>query len=161
MSSAAIHQIQSLAYFRGRGVVGRAVRAGRVRAGSQDSALCADGRYSEDRRCDADGGRNTRQSLFVPARDQGFLVGRPERGETARLPRLFVDFELSSIWHRAYSFAVIDIDAPSVNAIVAHDGILNLSQLKPKTPPAKPPQKAEPVPAIRIGAFNVSRGRVT
>src|SRR6266851_1142624 len=75
--------------------------------------------------------------------------------------RLFVDFELSSIWHRAYSFAVIDIDAPSVNAIVAHDGILNLSQLKPKTPPAKPPQKAEPLPAIRIGAFNVSRGRVT
>ncbi len=74
--------------------------------------------------------------------------------------RLFVDFELSSIWHRAYSFAVIDIDAPSVNAIVAHDGILNLSQLKPKTPPAKPPQKAEPLPAIRIGAFNVSRGLV-
>jgi len=50
---------------------------------------------------------------------------------------LFVDFELSSIWHRAYSFADIDLDAPSVNAIVAQDGSLNLSQLKPKTPPAK------------------------
>src|SRR5712664_64734 len=94
MSSAAIHQIQSLAYFRGPGVVGRAVRARRVRAGSQDSALCADGRYSEDRGCDADGGRNTRQSLSVPARDQGFLVGRPERGETARLPTIVRRFRV-------------------------------------------------------------------
>src|SRR6266851_923611 len=80
--------------------------------------------------------------------------------------RLFVDFELSSIWHRAYSFADIDIDAPSVNAIVTHDGTLNLSQLKPKTPPAKtPPEKPQektgPLPAIRIGSFNVSKGLVT
>ncbi len=54
--------------------------------------------------------------------------------------RLFVDFELSSIWHRAYSFAAIDIDAPFVNAVVAHDGRLNLLQLSPKTSPANPPQ---------------------
>src|SRR5258707_11338067 len=35
--------------------------------------------------------------------------------------RLFVDFELSSIWHLAYSFGEVDIDAPFVNAIVARD----------------------------------------
>ena len=40
--------------------------------------------------------------------------------------RLLVDFELSSIWHRAYSFASIDIAAPSLNAVVAPDGALNL-----------------------------------
>jgi hypothetical protein len=75
--------------------------------------------------------------------------------------RLFVDFELSSIWHRAYSFANIDIDAPSVNAIVARDGNLNLLQLKAKAPAAKPDEKKEPIPAIRIGSFNVSKGLVS
>src|SRR5882724_246167 len=74
--------------------------------------------------------------------------------------RLFVDFELSSIWHLAYSFGNIDIDAPFVNAVVAHDGNLNLLQLSPKMPPAKPQQKT-PLPAIRIGSFKVSKGVVT
>ena len=75
--------------------------------------------------------------------------------------RLFVDFELSSLWHRAYSFANIDIDSPSVSAVVARDGNLNLLQLNPKTPPPKTPEKKEPLPAIRIGSFKVSRGLVT
>jgi hypothetical protein len=74
--------------------------------------------------------------------------------------RLFVDFELSSIWHRAYSFANIDIDAPSLNAVVAPDGNLNLLQLSPKTPAAKPPEKKAPLPAIRIGSFKVIKGLV-
>ena len=75
--------------------------------------------------------------------------------------RLFVDFELSSIWHRAYSFANIDIDEPAVNAIVAPDGNLNLLQLQPKT--QKPPANAkpEPPPSLRIGAFKVSKGLLT
>ena len=73
--------------------------------------------------------------------------------------RLLVDFELSSIWHRAYTFASIDIGAPSINAIVAHDGSLNLLQLKPKVPPPpKPEEKNQPLPAIRIGSLKVSDG---
>lgn len=77
--------------------------------------------------------------------------------------RLFVDFELSSTWHRAYSFANIDIDAPVLNAIVAPDGNLNLLQLKPKSPPGNPQENAEkePPPSLRIGSFKVSRGSVT
>jgi hypothetical protein len=92
-----------------------------------------------------------------------FSLAAPSGEKLLGFRRLFADFELSSIWHRAYSFADIDIDAPSVNAIVAHDGILNLSQLKPKTQPqpAKPQQKTGPLPAIRIGSFNVSKGLVT
>lgn len=74
--------------------------------------------------------------------------------------RLFVDFELSSIWHRAYTFANIDIDAPSLNAVVAPDGTLNLLQLRPKTPPAKPQEKKQPLPNIRIGSFKVNKGFV-
>ena len=75
--------------------------------------------------------------------------------------RLFVDFELSSLWHRAYSFANIDIDSPSVNAVVARDGNLNLLQLSPKTPTPKTPEKKQPLPALRIGSFKVSGGSVS
>ncbi|HXA36010.1 MAG TPA: DUF748 domain-containing protein, partial [Steroidobacteraceae bacterium] len=76
--------------------------------------------------------------------------------------RFFVDFELSSIWHRAYSFGTIEIDAPSANAVVARDGNLNLLQLKPKSAPAaKTPEKTQPVPALRIGSFKVTNGLVT
>jgi uncharacterized protein DUF748 len=79
--------------------------------------------------------------------------------------RLFVDFDLSSIWHRAYTFGNIDIDAPWVNAVVSKDGSLNLLQLRPKTsdakPAAAPAPKNEPLPALRIGSFKVSAGSVT
>jgi hypothetical protein len=75
--------------------------------------------------------------------------------------RLLVEFELSSLWYRAYSFGRIDIDAPFVNALVGHDGNLNLMRLRPKTAPAKPPQKQQPLPKIRIGSFKVSKGVVT
>jgi hypothetical protein len=92
---------------------------------------------------------------------KNFSLAAPGGEKLLGFGRLFIDFELSSIWHRAYSFAGIDIDAPFVNAIVAHDGNLNLSRLSPKTPPAKPQEKTQAVPAVRIGSFNVRQGLVT
>jgi hypothetical protein len=74
--------------------------------------------------------------------------------------RLFVDFEVSSIWHRAYTFSHIDIGSPFVNAVIFKNGSLNLSQLSPK-PAEKPkpePDNAEPIPALRIGSFRVTQG---
>ena len=76
--------------------------------------------------------------------------------------RLFVDFELSSIWHRAYSFVNIDMTSPYVSAAVAKDGSLNLMQLRPKSASApKPEDKSQPLPAIRIGSLKVSHGSVS
>jgi hypothetical protein len=77
--------------------------------------------------------------------------------------RLFVDFDLSSIWHRAYSFGNIDITSPFVGAAVASDGSLNLMQLQPKPAKAeaKPAEKSSSLPAIRIGSFKVTQGLVT
>ncbi len=78
----------------------------------------------------------------------------------AGFARLFVDFQVSSIWHRAYTFSRIEIDSPFANAVIFKDGSLNLAQLNPK--PAKKPtpdrKDAEPIPALRIGSFNVTRG---
>jgi hypothetical protein len=76
--------------------------------------------------------------------------------------RLFVDFQVSSLWHRAYTFKNIDIDSPFANAVIFKDGRLNLAQLSPKASPkasGKPaPKSSEPIPALRIASFKVSQG---
>src|SRR3984957_2292037 len=78
----------------------------------------------------------------------------------AGFARLFVDFQVSSIWHRAYTFSHIDIETPFANAVIFKDGSVNLSQLSPTTAKKpKPDQKgAEPIPALRIGSFKVTQG---
>ncbi|HEX3846178.1 MAG TPA: DUF748 domain-containing protein [Steroidobacteraceae bacterium] len=91
---------------------------------------------------------------------ENFSLAGPGGEKLVSLERLFVDFELSSLWHRAYSFAAIEIDAPSVNVLIAPDGNLNLSALTPRQTAPKPPpvQKQQPLPRLRIGSFKVSRG---
>ena len=72
--------------------------------------------------------------------------------------RLFVDFELSSIWHRAYTFSNIDIAAPFANAVIFKDGRVNLAQLSPKAPDKPKPKSNEPIPALRVGSLKVTQG---
>ena len=90
-----------------------------------------------------------------------FSLAAPNGEKLVGFRRLFVDFELSSIWRRAYSFANIDLDAPTVNAVVAQDGRLNLLQMSPKSAAAQPPRKSAPLPSIRVGSFKVRNGLVT
>jgi Domain of Unknown Function (DUF748) len=72
--------------------------------------------------------------------------------------RLFVDFQVSSLWHRAYTFSNIDIDSPFANAVIFKDGRLNLAQLSPKQSDKPAPKSDEPIPALRIGSFKVTQG---
>ncbi|MEA3160948.1 MAG: hypothetical protein QOD95_2496 [Gammaproteobacteria bacterium] len=81
-------------------------------------------------------------------------------GKLAGFARLFVDFQVSSIWHRAYTFRNIEVASPFANAVISKDGSLNLSQLIPKAgeKPKPEPTNAEPIPALRIGSFKVTQG---
>jgi hypothetical protein len=72
--------------------------------------------------------------------------------------RLFIDFELSSIWHRAYTFSNIDITAPFANAVIFKDGRVNLAQLSPRAPDTPKPKSNEPIPALRVGSLKVTQG---
>jgi len=80
--------------------------------------------------------------------------------------RLFVDFGVASLWHRAYVFKDIDIEGPFANAKIARNGRLNFDALKPRVPPdeGKPPRPAAPadqgsaLPRIEIAAFRLDRG---
>jgi hypothetical protein len=81
--------------------------------------------------------------------------------------RLYVDFRLSSIWHRAYTFGNIAITAPFASAVVSKDGALNLLELRPKRASNPKPttptlqDDSHPLPALRIDSFKVSRGLLT
>ncbi len=91
-----------------------------------------------------------------------FSLADPAGEKLLGFGSFFVDFELSSLWHRAYSFANIDLSKPFVNAVTAKDGRINLAQLKPPATPPKPEtQKDDSVPALRIGSFRVSDGLVS
>jgi hypothetical protein len=94
-----------------------------------------------------------------------FALAAKDGTPLLKFDRLFVDFDLSSIWHRAYTFGRIELDAPAVNTVVAPNGSINLLALKPKEPqpPVKsePTAKSEPLPAVRIGSFKVTEGSLS
>ena len=74
--------------------------------------------------------------------------------------RLMVDFELSSLWHRAYVFREVVLEAPGARVVVRPNGAVNLADLAlpPKTPP--PPREKSNPPALWIQSLAVTDGRV-
>jgi hypothetical protein len=96
---------------------------------------------------------------------KNFALAAPDGGKLLGFDRLFVDFDLSSLWHRAYTFRRIELDAPVLNASVAPDGVINLLVLEPKPTPSperpKPSGKSAPLPAVRIASFKMTRGSVS
>ncbi|MBS0398157.1 MAG: DUF748 domain-containing protein, partial [Proteobacteria bacterium] len=77
-----------------------------------------------------------------------------------------MDFEVSSLWHRAYVFKDIDIEGPFANAKIARNGRLNFDALKPRVPhdegkappPAAPASQGSALPRIEIASFRLDRG---
>ena len=70
--------------------------------------------------------------------------------------RFFVDFELSSLWRRAYVFKEIQLEAPLARAVIRPDGSVNLADL------ALPDEEDadEPLPALWIQRFALGEGTV-
>ena len=72
--------------------------------------------------------------------------------------RLFVDFELSSLWKRAFVFREVTLEAPVARAVVRPDGALNLGDL---ALPEDPEEEDAPLPSVWIQTLAVERGTVT
>jgi len=70
--------------------------------------------------------------------------------------RFFVDFELSSLWQRAYVFKDVQLDAPLARTVIRSDGSVNLADL------ALPDEEDtdEPLPALWIQQFALGDGTV-
>ncbi|MBN2429728.1 MAG: DUF748 domain-containing protein [Deltaproteobacteria bacterium] len=72
--------------------------------------------------------------------------GRP----IARFQRLFVDFELSSLFRWAWTFANIRLEGPALFLEIGADGHLNLAKLADSLPKSKEPPPAEKSPPPRL-----------
>ena len=68
----------------------------------------------------------------------------------------------SSLLHRAWTFAEVRLEQPVINTLVNRDGSLNLAKLAPPAAPTPAAHEANSnsVPALRIGAFTVTRGQL-
>ena len=79
------------------------------------------------------------------------------------LRRLFVDFDVSSIWRRALVFSEVSLDAPVIRAVIRPDGAMNLADLAPAEAGAAESAAQEDdsaLPRIWIESLDVSEGRV-
>ena len=90
---------------------------------------------------------------------RNFALSEADGSPIASFDLLRVDFSLSSIFNRAWTFAEVRLEAPQVRVLVGADGSLNLAKL---VPPSTEPEPADPaaVPAVRIGTLAVHAGRV-
>ncbi|HEX7375135.1 MAG TPA: DUF748 domain-containing protein, partial [Steroidobacteraceae bacterium] len=90
------------------------------------------------------------KDLAFPDADRQTMVG---------FKRLFVDFEVSSLWHGAYTFKNIDLDAPTIRAVVRADGQVNLADLaSPGKAPVAPKPADDHMPGVWIQSLVVSHG---
>jgi hypothetical protein len=72
--------------------------------------------------------------------------------------RLFVDFEIASIWKRTLIFKDVILEAPQVRAVIRPDGAINLLDLVPKA--EKPARETSELPKVWLQSFLVSDGTV-
>ena len=91
---------------------------------------------------------------------RNFSLSEADGSLIASFDLLRINFSLSSIFNRAWTFSEVRLDAPQMRVLVAADGSLNLAKL---VPPSTKPETEEPagVPAVRIGTLAVQAGRVT
>jgi len=73
--------------------------------------------------------------------------------------RLYVDFDSSSLWRRAWSFGAIELDRPYLRVVQQADGTLNLAQLRTGEPGAAAGGPAA-VPALVIDRLAIAGGQV-
>ena len=71
--------------------------------------------------------------------------------------RFFVDFELSSLWHRAYVFKDVQLDAPLARTVIRPDGSVNLADLALPDEEDKEDED-ESLPALWIQHFALGDG---
>jgi len=90
-----------------------------------------------------------------------FRMEEPDGQPIVGFKRLFVDFELKSLFKWAWTFRQASLEAPHVNAVIAKDGALNLADLAPPSEePPKPPEKDQAPPRLLIEEVSIDGGQI-
>jgi uncharacterized protein involved in outer membrane biogenesis len=91
---------------------------------------------------------------------KGFRLQEADGRPLLSFDRLFVDFELSSLVRRIWTFAEIQLEAPRLDVVMTPDGRLNLADLLdafPKSEPAPQPAPSTP-PRVVLRHARMSAG---
>jgi uncharacterized protein involved in outer membrane biogenesis len=75
------------------------------------------------------------------------------------LRRLFVDFEVSSIWERAFVFRDVTLEGPDARLVIRPDGSVNLADLASKES-EPPPEEDAGIPSLWLQSLVVDDGRI-
>jgi len=91
-----------------------------------------------------------------------FRMDEPDGQLIAGFKRLFVDFELKSLFKWAWTFRQVSLEGPQVNAVIDHDGALNLAQLAPPATAPPPPaaDRDQSLPRLIFEDIVVDAGQI-
>lgn len=98
-------------------------------------------------------------SFALEARD--FKLNDTDGQPVFQLGRLFVNFELESIFRRAWTFSDLRLETPFLRAVVDDEGKLNLAKIAEARPkPQEPEQPDKPLPRFLLKHFELTNGSV-
>ncbi len=89
-----------------------------------------------------------------------FVMDEPDGQPIVGLKRLFIDFELKSLFKWAFTFKQISFEQPHLNTIIAQDGTLNLARLAPASDTPPPEEKDKSVPRLIFEHLVIDQGRI-
>jgi hypothetical protein len=90
-----------------------------------------------------------------------FSLQEPDGQPIIGFRRLFVDFELKSLFNWAWTFRQLALEGPHVNAVVSKSGVLNLAALVPPSKEPLPPQeKSEGPPPLVVEELSIDQGQI-
>ena len=92
---------------------------------------------------------------------KNFRLQEPDGRPLVGFDRLFVDFELTSLFRAAWTFADIELDAPRVDAVLTADGRLNLAELLDTLPKSEPAKEPSAPPRVLLQHTVVRDGTVS
>ncbi|MCK5509359.1 MAG: DUF748 domain-containing protein [Desulfobacterales bacterium] len=92
---------------------------------------------------------------------RGFEMSEPDGERFAGFEELYVNFQLSSIFRRAYTFDEIRLIVPEGRVKILPDGSLNFSDLLASSDPVEPrPDESNELPPILIFRLQIEQGRL-
>ncbi len=88
-----------------------------------------------------------------------FQINEPDGIAIAGFQRLYVNFQISSLFRWALTFAEISVDAPSVNILIEKNGEVNLTRLAGEKKAASDEKKSKPLRLLLHDA-GINRARI-
>ncbi len=95
--------------------------------------------------------------LTIEAKD--FALREADGEPILRFKRLFVDFELESLFRWAWTFAAVRLDGAKIDLVIGKDGRLNLARLSDALASGEPPK--EPAPSAGPTPLLVKQAAIT